>query len=173
MAFASGSDALSRNSDSICFVGDSTYFVNTPTENKSVDGILLACALFFASFPLVDSGRPSKRVATCLFARIRPFTFSQAVLHPRVLPHCCLSLIFAVMFPYFSDYSHPRSSSHCRSRYHAPTRARVRTLYLSLSLSLFPLRFLSILLVFTFTVDSSLSIHGHGAISLFVDTSFV
>jgi len=66
MAFASGSNALSRNSDSICFVGDSTYFVNTFNENESVNGIFFACALFFASFPLVDSSRLSKRVATCL-----------------------------------------------------------------------------------------------------------
>ena len=107
MAVASGSNGLSGNSDLICVVGDFTYFVNTPSENKSVNGILLFNATFFACVPLVYSHRPSNRVATCLFARIRPIMSSQAVLRSRFLPvltsyqNCCTPLIFAAMFPYF------------------------------------------------------------------------
>ena len=66
MAFATGSNAVSCNSDSNCCVGDSTCFVTPHIQNKSVIGEPLACAFFFASFLLVDSGRPSTRVATCL-----------------------------------------------------------------------------------------------------------
>ena len=66
MAVASGSNAVSCNSDSNCCVGDSTCFVTPHIQNKSVIGEPLACAFFFASFLLVDSGRPSTRVATCL-----------------------------------------------------------------------------------------------------------